>query len=389
LGAKAAYCSLGEIIMATIGTVGLIVVGILLGIIIILFGALLAVSPGKVKPFLDEQGRTLAGSIAEKIHVNINGIQQGMFIIGKNVGNPLLLFVHGGTAMPEYFLTQNYPTGMEQYFTVCWWDRRNAGLSYSADVSPETWTLEQSIADTLAVTNHLRSRFHKDKIYLMAHSGGSLIGIQAAARAPELFYAYIGVGQMSYQLQSEILSYEYMVKRYKEIGNTSMVQQLEAAPPTMSVPLPAAYMKVRDSAMHDLGVGTTHDMKSVMTGVFLASWLFRGYTVGEKLCLWRGKFASDKLLWDKMISTDLTQQVQKLDLPVYFFHGKYDYTVSYPLAKVYLDRLQAPIKGFYTFEHSAHSPMFEESDRMKQIFQEDVLKGTNNLSDACNQTTRS
>jgi pimeloyl-ACP methyl ester carboxylesterase len=90
-----------------------------------------------------------------------------------------------------------------------------------------------------------------------------------------------------------------------------------------------------------------------------------------------------------MISTDLTQQVQKLDLPVYFFHGKYDYTVSYPLANAYLYRLQAPIKGFYTFEHSAHSPMFEEPDKMKQIVQEDVLAGKNNLSDTCNQTTRS
>jgi pimeloyl-ACP methyl ester carboxylesterase len=378
--------------MARIGTMGLIILtigGILLGVIVILVSVLLAVSPGKTKPFLDENGRALAGSISEKIHVNINGVDQGMFIIGKNVGNPILLFVHGGTAMPEYFLTQNYPTGLEQYFTICWWDRRNAGLSYSSNVSPETWTLEQSIADTLAVTNYLRSRFHKDKIYMMAHSGGSLIGIQAAARAPELFYAYIGVGQMSYQLQSEILSYEYMVKRYKEIGNTSMVKQLEAAPPTMSVPLPAAYMKVRDSAMHDLGVGTTHDMKSVMTGVFLASWLFREYTLGEKLALWRGKFASDKILWDKMIATDLTKQIQKLDLPVYFFHGKYDYTVSYPLAKAYLDELQAPIKGFYTFEHSAHSPMFEEPDRMRQIFQEDVLVGKNNRSDSCTQTIRS
>jgi hypothetical protein len=108
--------------MAGIGTVGLIVstiVGILLGVSVILLGALLAVSPGKVKPFLDEQGRALAGSISEKIHVNINGVPQGMFIIGKNVDNPVLLFVHGGTAMPEYFLTQNYPTGMEQYFTIC------------------------------------------------------------------------------------------------------------------------------------------------------------------------------------------------------------------------------------------------------------------------------
>ncbi|WP_309729078.1 alpha/beta hydrolase [Chamaesiphon sp. OTE_75_metabat_556] len=374
--------------MAGIGTAGLIV-GILLGVIVILLGLLLAVSSGKAKPFLDEKGHALAGSISEKIHVNINGVQQGMFIIGKNVDNPVLLFIHGGTAMPEYFLTQNYPTGMEQYFTICWWDRRNAGLSYSANVPPETLTVEQSISDTLAVTKYLRSRFHKDKIYMMAHSGGSLIGIQAAARAPELFYAYIGVGQMSYQLQSEMLSYEYMVGRYKEIGNTRMVKQLEAAPPTMSVPLPAAYMKVRDSAMHSLGVGTTHDMKSVMTGVFLASWLFRGYTLGEKLALWRGKFSSDQMLWDKMIATDLTKQIQKLDLPVYFFHGKYDYTVSYSLAKAYLDRLQAPIKGFYTFEHSAHSPMFEEPDRMKQILQEDVLAGKNNRSDACTQTTRS
>lgn len=370
--------------MARIGTVGLVVltiVGILLGVIITLLGVLLAVSPGKVKSFLDEKGRALAGSISEKIHVNINGVQQGMFIIGKNIGNPILLFVHGGTAMPEYFLTQDYPTGLEQYFTVCWWDRRGAGLSYSANVPPETLTVEQSISDTLEVTNYLRRRFRKDKIYLMAHSGGSLIGIQAAAHAPELFYAYIGVGQMSYQLKSEMLSCEYMVRQYKAISNTKMVKQLEAAPLTLSVPLPTSYMKVRDSAMHNLGVGTTHEMKSVMTGVFLASWLFREYTLSEKLTLWRGKFSADKILWDKMIATDLTQQLQRLDLPVYFFHGKYDYTVSYPLAKTYLDELQAPIKGFYTFEHSAHSPMFEEPARMKQIIQEDILAGKNNLSD--------
>jgi pimeloyl-ACP methyl ester carboxylesterase len=384
LGAKASYYSLGELIMATIETVELIVLtilGILFGVIVILLGLLLAVSPGTTKLFLDAKGHTLSGSISEKIHVNINGVQQGMFIIGKNLGNPVLLFVHGGTAMPEYFLTQNYPTGLEQYLTVCWWDRQGAGLSYSANVPPETLSVEQSISDTLAVANYLRRRFHKDKIYMMAHSGGSLIGIQAAARSPELFYAYIGVGQMSYQLKSEMLSYEYMLRQYEAIGNTRMVKQLEATPLTMSAPLPDGYMKVRDSAMHDLGVGTTHDMKSVMTGIFLASWLFRQYTLSEKLALWRGKFAADKILWDKMIATDLTKQLQKLALPVYFFHGKYDYTVSHPLAKTYLDELQVPIKGFYTFEHSAHSPMFEEPARMKRIIQEDVLAGKNNLSD--------
>ncbi len=73
-------------------------------------------------------------------------------------------------------------------------------------------TSEQLISDTLEVTNYLRYRFGKEKIYLMGHSGGTFIGIQAAAQAPELYYAYIGIAQMSNQLESERLAYEYMLQ---------------------------------------------------------------------------------------------------------------------------------------------------------------------------------
>ena len=69
---------------------------------------------------------------------------------------------------------------------------------------------------------------------------------------------------------------------------------------------------------------------------------------------------SGSLLWKEMLETDLTKQLSSLDIPVYFFHGIYDYTVSYTLAKENFENLEAPVKGFYTFEKSAHSPMFEE-----------------------------
>jgi hypothetical protein len=39
----------------------------------------------------------------------------------------------------------------------------------------------------------------------------------------------------------------------------------------MTIPLPASYMKARDKAMHGLGVGTTREMRSAMSEVFLAS----------------------------------------------------------------------------------------------------------------------
>lgn len=367
--------------MASAGRIALILLSVPLGILIISLGFLLIVSPGNIRPISDGSGSSPEGSISEKIHIHINGVPQGMFLRGSDTRNPVLLFVHGGTGMPEYFLTRKYPTGLENYFTVCWWDRRGAGLSYSADIPPESLNIEQFVSDAIEVTNYLRARFGKEKIYLMAHSGGTLFGIQTVARAPWLYHAYIGVGQMTWQLRSEKLSYDYMLERYRELGNHKMIKKFEAAPVEMSLPLPEEYMKLRDKAMHELGFGTTKDMKSVISGVLLESWLNPEYTIQEKLGIWRGKFNLDRLLWNKMLAMDLTKLVTKLDLPVYFFHGKYDQTVSYPLAKAYLDSLQAPLKGFYSFENSAHSPMFEEPQKMKQIILKDVFGGNNSLAD--------
>lgn len=358
----------------------LTVLSIFLVCILILVIVVLECSPGKAKPFLDENGKPLEGSISEKTHVNINGVEQGMFIKSKDSNNPVLLYLHGG--MPDYFLTCKYPTGLEDYFTVVWWDQRGSGLSYSDDIPPETMTLEQMISDTKEVTNYLRKRFRKEKIYLMGHSGGTFIGIQVAAQAPELYYAYIGEAQMSNQLKSEKLAYEYMLRQFKERGNKKMVRKLEAAPVTMTDGTPDAYRALRDEAMHRLGIGTTHDMNSVISGIFLPSLTCKEYTLIEKYNLWRGKScAGISVLWANMLTTDLTKQVPELNLPVYFFEGVYDYTVSCILAKDYFEKLKAPIKGFYTFQKSAHSPMFEEPEKVQQILLEDVLTGMNNLSD--------
>lgn len=105
--------------------------------------------------------------------------------------------------------------------------------------------------------------------------------------------------------------------------------------------------------MHRLGVGTMHKMTDFMQGLFLGSLQCREYTLGENV-----------------------GSVPSVGVPVYFIHGSYDYTVSYPLAKVYLEQLRAPVTGFYTFDRSAHSPMFEEPDKTMKILREDVLAGT-------------
>ena len=86
-------------------------------------------------------------------------------------------------------------------------------------------------------------------------------------------------------------------------------------------------------------------------------------------------------MWADSLHTDLSQQVTELNLPVYILEGIYDYTTNYSLAKDYFEKIHAPVKGYYTFENSAHCPLFEEPEKTRQILQEDVLNGVTNLAD--------
>jgi pimeloyl-ACP methyl ester carboxylesterase len=208
------------------------------------------------------------------------------------------------------------------------------------------------------------------------------VGIQTVVADPSRYYAYIGVAQITHQVRSERLAYAFMLEQFRERGDWGMVRRLKAAPVTLSVPLPAGNDALRNKAMHSLGVGTTRAMRSVVTGIFLPSWAFPEYTLAEKVNLWRGKFASRRTgMWDRMQATDREAIVSRLEVPAYFLHGVHDYTVSYPMAKAYAGRLEAPRVGFYTFEQSAHSPILEEPERAMRILVEDVLAGTTRLAD--------
>ncbi len=246
----------------------------------------------------------------------------------------------------------------------------------------EADAVELLISDTIEVTNYLRRRFGQEKIYLVGHSGGTFIAIQAAARAPELYHAYIAVAQMTDQLKSEQLAYEFMLKQFKADGNQDMVRKLEASPVTMTDGVPDAYLALRDGAMHSLGIGTMRDMKSVISGIFLPSLAFREYALSDKINLWRGKIRTGvSVMWPAIMKTDLTRQVPALEIPAYFLEGRYDYTCSYALARDYFLKLKAPVKGFYTFELSAHSPIFEEPEKARNILLKDVVTGSTGLAD--------
>jgi pimeloyl-ACP methyl ester carboxylesterase len=351
---------------------------IILACILIPLCIILLYSPGNPIPLLDNKANVVQGSLSEKSFINLNGMKQGIFIRTNNISNPVLLFLHGGPGMPTYFLTEKYPTGLENKFTVCYWEQTGGGISYNPDISADSITVERIISDAIEVTKYLQKRFGKEKIYLMGHSWGSFIGIQLTAKAPELYYAYIGVAQIANQKESEKLGYKYMIEQYQKSGNTGMMEKFKNYPIQESEAQIILYFKssLRDETMHNLGIGTMHNMKSVITGIFFPVMFCKAYTFGEKINIWRAKsiLINKTNLIEQLFSTDLFSKVSKVEIPVYFISGAYDYTVNYNLSREYLEHLQAPVKRFFLLEHSAHSPMHEEPEEFLKIMVENIIK---------------
>jgi pimeloyl-ACP methyl ester carboxylesterase len=351
---------------------------VFLGLFISLLVYLAIVSPGKPDAFKDENGEILEGSISEKIFVPIGGVEQGMFIRSKNIDNPVLLFLHGGPGFPNYFLIEKFNPGLEDLFTVCYWEQRGGGLSYNPEVTIESMTLEQLVSDAIEVTNYLRVRFAMDKIYILAWSGGTTIALPAVSKAPELFHAYIAMGQITRQRESERIAYDFMLKQFTAKNDQRSVKQLKKYKHlgTESDLISFYNSATRDNLMHELGIGTMRNMKSVFRDIFLPVWTCRAYTLREKFNIWKSKimFLPGTNLKNETLKTDFSAAYPKIEVPIYFMSGKFDLTVNVELSKDYYNRLHAPLKRFYTFEHSAHGPLFEEPDKFIEIIKNDILK---------------
>jgi len=313
----------------------------------------------------------------EKLFVKIGGIRQGMFIKEDNSDKPILLYIHGGPCFPNYFLFEKYNPGLEKYFKVCYWEQRGGGLSYSKDVNIKTITFDQLTLDAIEVTNWLRKRYNCDKIYLMAHSGGTPIALMAAKKHPELYYAYMAMAQITNQRKSEEMAIKYMIDKSTQMGDKKAINRISKYFDNSGKIDVDNFFKSseRDEYMHSMGIGTMRNMKSVISGVFIPSLLSRSYTIGEKWKLWKSKFSflPKTGLHKELLSKDFTSDIDSLDIPIYFFVGKYDYTVNYILTEAYYQNVKAPKKGLFVFENSAHSPLFEEPNKFLDIIKRHVL----------------
>jgi len=363
---------IGKILLVTL----LLIVGVLLAGTIVL----VVKSPGRLDPLKDTEGKEIVGSLSEKNFIEIGGLQQGFFIRTENPENPVLLFLHGGPGSPElaYSVAYEWSERLEKYFTVCYWDQRGAGLSFNSSIDDATMNVKQFVEDARQMTEYLQHRFNREKIYLMGHSWGSYLGIKIIEKYPENYLAYIGIGQISNQLESVKLAYDYLLQLATEKNDTKTLDLLKKFDRQAPDFPNADYLMVANQLMNEYGIGLSHQSIS-MFSLIKNMLFFKGYTLSEKINYFNGTLFSLKL-FDNAMNDNLFESSASFSVPVFFVQGKYDFVTSYTLARDYLDKIEAPQKAFFTFDNAAHAPNLEEPDKFMQTVRQilQMTEGNNN-----------
>lgn len=332
---------------------GVRIMGWLVGVIVVLLAGLVSVhllTHGSTPAIRDEHGEVIPGSIALLKPIELRGGPQWVLVRGRDTTKPILLFLHGGPGMPAMYLRQHMSPDLERDFIVVHWDRLASGKTLALDPTPDL-SVSQMVDDTCEVAQLMRARFGGRRIVLVGHSWGTYLGMLAVQRHPELFSAYVGVGQVAglgrRDPEELRMQRDYIIARAREAGVERDLGDLED-PGTREKWLVRFGAEMR---------GTTSYWPFVWMGLTAPE-----YTLGDALRITRGPQWSKRMRYD-VIAGRLDEGVTDVRVPVWFFIGRHDYTTPYEMAQRYLEKLQAPRKELVWFERSAHFPFLEEPDR--------------------------
>lgn len=312
--------------------------------------------------------------IASLERAPIGGISQWIEVRGEDLNNPILLWVHGGPGIAFIPLAGAFQGPLEKCFTVVQWDQRGAGKTYASndkDLQRRTMNVPQMEQDTLEVVNYLRHRFQREKIFVLGHSWGSVLGLWLAHEHPDLIYAYVGVGQLLNTKQNQAVVYRDALQEARSRHNDQAIKDLESIAPYP----PAAVDFGKDSVVNRWAAALLEppasaaaftDVKRLLSDVVSAP----EYSLADDYGFVRGAQFSLNTFLPQLTNLDLNSLGFEFLAPIFFFEGRQDPYCRPSLIWEYSQVIKAPRKEFIWFDNAGHFPFFEERQKFAdQLFQ--------------------
>ncbi|MCR5468282.1 MAG: alpha/beta hydrolase [Lachnospiraceae bacterium] len=326
-------------------------------VVLISVFAIIAISIGaRDVRFLKHQANYINGA-EEQTFITLGGQEQYVLMTGRNVENPVIIYLHGGPASPDTMVMYAFADLLMDDYTFIGWDQRGAGRTYyhnmSADPENETASFEQSLSDLDELVDYARERFGQDKVIIMGHSYGTVLGSTYVLEHPEKVSEYIGVGQVVSASNGDLISYEDALQKAKAAGDDT--SEMETAYETFMADSTLKNMISLRDTVSKYHPGKEANvvwlgMSSPYFGIDDMKWfIFQVSELDAYLEL-------NSQLFDYIMTFEALDGDKDFEVPVHFISGAEDWVCPVELVKEYEAEISAPQKDITLIDACGHSP---------------------------------
>jgi len=307
--------------------------------------------------------------------VTIGGILQVLYFRGEDIKNPIILFIHGGPGQPEIPFLHDFQYSWETHFTIVHWDQRNSGKTFflnNPEAVLETLNFERALSDAHEVAQYIREKLNQDKIIVLGHSYGSVLGTALVQSYPQYFSAYIGLAQVVNMRDNERVGFDMLLEIARKKGNNKDIRAIESLAPyppneAFNKSFMSRLMSVRQFQAK-YGIATGGDLRTIfrlLTSPYY-SWQEKGYFSKDILA---NQLPIFKYLFDEF---DIHYFGTTFEIPVFIVMGDRDYNTPHTLAKEFFEEISAPHKAFFLIPNAGHFAMMDNKAEFNRVLLEKI-----------------
>jgi pimeloyl-ACP methyl ester carboxylesterase len=309
---------------------------------------------------------TTPNGIDEGMFVTVGGVEQWVTIRGQDRNNPVLLLLHGGPGNAFQSFTRRTFLDWEREFTFVQWDQRGAGKTFGRSGPVDrAVTIERMVLDAAEVTEFVRGRLAKERVILVGLSWGSLLGVRLAKARPDLFYAYVGTGQVVNYRAGKVQAYTQLMAEARARHEEQAIRELEAIGPP-------PYDSTTKSAVHTRWANR-YEPSMPSNWTLLSTVLFESdASIQDLRNLRSGIRSSEDHFRGMMDGIDLPALGTDFDVPFFVFQGALDNVAPVAQVRPYIDSIRAPHKELVLLSDAGHNAIVTKSREFLRLLLERV-----------------
>ncbi len=316
--------------------------------------------------------RMVQNGVDEGTFLPLGGQEQYVLIRGMDRANPVIIYLHGGPSSPDTYVTYGFTDGLIYDYTVVAWDQRGCGRTYfhnlDHDPKNETASFQQAQEDLDQLVDYALERFGQDKVIILGHSYGTILGSVYVREHPEKVSAYIGAAQVVSLEKMDIYSYEDALARAKEAGDDTAA--LETAYEAFRIDGSITNMMTLrhlTAPYHPAAVSDKSTMMAIQSpyfGVDDLRWFLR--QLGDMEEYWD----LNEQLFEYTFAFDAYEQGLEYEVPVYLISGSCDWVCPVDSVRAYANDISAEEVKLETIEGCGHNLQFALPKEFARIVKE-------------------